>query len=117
MSKVKLQFGLHAAIPHDAVTAWGARLIFPDDLVWDRQDFAGLDTPEGQRLKQWLNQGGALRQALKQAGKLAATFAWRPDSDDQRVLYEDATGKIVGNPNRSFGYLYVAAFLKPLEEK
>lgn len=39
----------------------------PPSVPWNRQDFAGIDTPAGQRLKKWLNgaesKPGALRKA------------------------------------------------------
>jgi hypothetical protein len=36
-----LRFGLREAVPPDAPAAWGARLIYPDDVVWDRTDAVG----------------------------------------------------------------------------
>jgi hypothetical protein len=38
-----LKFGLREAVPPDAPAAWGARLIYPDDVVWDRTDAIGSD--------------------------------------------------------------------------
>ena len=111
-TKLQLQFGLSGAIPETAKAAWGARLIFPDDLLHDRQSFANMDSPDGQRLKSWLNTDGALKSALDAARKMAKNYQLEPSEHRQVTLFEDATGTIVGNPNSSYGYLYVAAWLK-----
>ena len=108
---MNLQFGLSAVIPQAATTGWGARLIFPDEMLWDRQSFEGRDTPQGKKLHAWLN-GGALKKALTAARRMSRHFTITPDSRQQVTLYEDAIGCIVGNPNASYGYLYVAGWLK-----
>jgi hypothetical protein len=105
MTDLRLAFGCVKALPEGTTTAWGARLIYPDDLVWDRQDMVG---PERETLARWLN-SGALREAL------AAARTHReldPAKDVTVTLHEDRTGIVVGNPQRSHGYLYVAAWLK-----
>lgn len=107
---IALQFGLSIAVPTTAKAAWGARLIFPADLLHDRQGFYNWDTPEGQRLADWLNKTGALKKALTQAKRAAGRFLHSDDSD-LVILYRDGIGIIVANPNASYGYLYVAAWL------
>ncbi len=109
---IKLQFGLSAAVPPSAKAAWGARLIFPADLLHDRQGFHNWDTPDGIRLKDWLNVRGALKAALAQARRLASNFTMTPDENTGFILFEDEVGIIMGNPLASFGYCYVAAYLK-----
>ena len=106
-----LRFGLNNAVPDGVPAAWGARLIFPDDLLPDRQGFVNSDSAEGKALHGWLN-GGALRQALEQAWRLSENGRLFGDECRDVVLYEDEVGRIAGNPNKSFGYLYVAAWLK-----
>jgi hypothetical protein len=106
MNTTTLSFGCVRAIPEGVTTAWGARLIWPNDLVYDRQDLKG---PDAERLKSWLN-GGALRRALDCGGQGAGLD---PTADRQATLYEDESGIVVGNPQGSYGYLYVAAWLKP----
>jgi len=106
MSDLKLTYGLRN-LPADVTSAWGARLIWPNDLVHDRQDLKGEDT---KALIDWLN-GGALRVALDNAARLARSEL-APSEDREVVLYEDERGVIKGNPQASHGYLYVAGWLK-----
>jgi hypothetical protein len=107
MSDLRLAFGLRD-IPADVTSAWGARLIWPNDLVHDRQDLKG---PTKGLLAQWLN-GGALRVALDNAARLARASELTQSEDREVVLYEDERGVIKANPQASFGYLYVAGWLK-----
>ena len=104
---MKLQFGLSAAIPEEVSTAWGARLIEPADLVHDRQDIRGDDADE---LLAWLN-GSAGNGALH-AAREHLRVARLPQSADVHTLFEDARGIVVGSTNRSYGYVYVAGWLK-----
>jgi hypothetical protein len=108
----QFQFGLSAALPKGLTTAWGARLIFPCDLLHDRQSFPGLETPAGMRLQEWLNKGGALAKALATAKRMARNFQLSAEQSKQVILFEDETGIIVANPQSSYGYLYAAAWLK-----
>jgi hypothetical protein len=113
---LQLAWGLKNVIPEDAPTAWGARLIFPDDLLWDRQDFYKMDTDEGRQLKAWLDGAqrgkGALYHALRNARALADSYQLRSRDAENVTLYEDTYGIIQGNPRGSSGYLYVAAWPK-----
>ena len=100
----------------DGVPIWGARFIFPDDMVYNRQGFNSLDEGE---LKAWLNTGpgeGVNRIVLAgdAARQLAAEGKIRQSSEEVVTLFEDEQGIIRGNPNKSYGYLYVAAWLKPV---
>jgi hypothetical protein len=113
-----LEFGLNAALPPRTKVAWGARLIYPDDLVPDRKSQFGMYdpekreyTPKGQKLREWLN-NGALGKALK-----ASRFVFPRSYDSSgidperiKVMYEDEAGVIKGCP--AGGYVYVAAWLK-----
>lgn len=109
-SKRQLTFGLGQEVPDEATAAWGARWIYPDQMLPDRQSFEGMKTPDGENLKNWLN-GGALEKAMKFARKSGGKL--HPTSHETVVLYEDNTGVIKGNPNASGGYLYVCAYLQP----
>jgi len=110
MSKRKLEFGLNAALPKNVKAAWGARLIYPDDLVWDRQSRIGA-VKHVKPLIDWLN-GGALHAMREQARDFHKNGFMSPRSSADIVLHEDERGIIVGNPNGSHGYLYVVAWLK-----
>jgi hypothetical protein len=55
---------------------------------------------------------GALRSALTRARELADSYELRPSDARQVTLHEDEQGKILGNPQGSHGYLYVAAWMK-----
>lgn len=103
-----LAYGLRRDLPKDLTCAWGARWIWPNDLVWDRQDVIGEDTAE---LLDWLN-GGPLAQAREEAARLARAYELSPAADTTVTLYEDERGIVRANPQGSSGYLYVAAWLK-----
>jgi hypothetical protein len=102
-----LTFGLHNTAPETAEAQWGGRWIFPDDILWDRTSWIGYGTPAGDRLKSWLNTG-----ALGKAREAARKSGLSQSENRTVVLYEDAAGVIKGNPNGSYGYLYVVAWLK-----
>jgi hypothetical protein len=105
-----LSFGLRTA-PVDR-PVWGARLIWPGDLVHDRTSTLGEDV-ELQALMAWLN-AGPLSEALRCARlkRDAEGNYLRPDEDREVTLYEDERGIVRANPQGSHGYLYVAAWLK-----
>lgn len=104
---MQLSFGLSDAIPETVTTAWGARAIFPNDLVFDRQDMQGDDR---QPLTHWLN-SGALKKALETAGTLRSRYKISSDGAQRVILHSDKTGVIVASPRSSCGYLYIAAWL------
>jgi hypothetical protein len=110
----------HAEIPEGAHAVWGARLIAPNDLVWDRQDLQADDDDAKHDLIAWLNGepegSGAI---AKMRDYLAANYSkygsqdtLSPFNDILHVLYEDETGIIVGSPQASCGYVYVSGWLK-----
>jgi len=116
----ELRFGYRRGIPEGITTAWGARLIAPDDLVWDRQDLVAESDEDKAALIEWLN-GGAIakmREALREryspyGGRYHGESEIVPTEDREHVLYQDETGIIVGNTNASHGYVYVSGWLKP----
>jgi hypothetical protein len=108
MSKT-LVFGLRA-IPNGLPAVWGARLIWPGDLVYDRQDMIG-DEPARSELASWLN-AGPLATALERM-RSGDRAGLSHHQNHVVVLYEDKRGVIKGSPQASYGYLYVAAWLKP----
>lgn len=105
----KLAFGLNHEVPEHANAAWGARWIFPNYQVRDRQDFYGADNNDGILLKAWLNTG-ALKSAMEFAGK--KLHKNMQSEDFVVVLHEDELAVIKANPRASYGYLYVCAYLK-----
>jgi len=107
---IHLNFGY--CVPADYVgAAWGARLIYPSDLVYDRQDTQyngdGDRAVAVKELHDWLN-GGVLRSVLDRLD----TRELRSNEERELVLYDDERGTVVGNPNGSYGYVYVAAWMK-----
>ena len=110
----RTMFGLFAAVPETVADAWGARLIYPDDLLHDRQGWKGEASPE---LVAWLNgksgAAGALHLALKNARKLDQARPMRLSRDGRQMvtLYRDDLGVIVASPQGSHGYLYAAGWL------
>jgi hypothetical protein len=110
----RLSFGLWYEVPNEVTAAWGARWIFPNEQLYDRQDIFGHDTEMGKKLIAWLNANGAehLCSARNTAKKMAQNRDLLQSGNQTIVLYEDETGIIKGNPNASYGYLYVCAYLK-----
>jgi hypothetical protein len=112
---MQLGFGMSRAVPEDVTTAWGARLIAPCDLLHDRQDLVAENDEAKQELISWLNGEPSGTGAIAKAREwLRENYrGMRQDWDDEHILYEDTDGKIVGSTNASYGYVYVAGWLKP----
>lgn len=111
---MKLAFGLSSAIPPEAQAAWGCRAIVERsglDVLWDRQDLQGEDAAKA-ALKAWLNDEGAFKRFRERTDELVKAHVIRGDEQRLITLYEDEKGIVVGNTNASYGYLYVAAWLK-----
>ena len=109
MALNKLEFGLHAAVPVTAKAAWGARAIYRKggfDLVWDRQDMQALEPDDKTALVKVLN-GGALDAAQKAFAKAGMSAS----ESRQVTLYEGQGCTLVCNPNASYGYVYLAAWI------
>lgn len=112
--KLKLVYG-RRTYPDNVPAVWGARLIWPNDLVHDRQDLAYYEDDAKQALVAWLNGNNGdgaiakMREALREPYSLGLT----PDMDfkEEAVIYEDEHGKIVGSAQQSGGYLYVCGWL------
>lgn len=109
MTLPTLEFGLYPAVPAAAAAAWGARLIYPDDLVFNRQSCVG-EHYDRQALSNWLN-AGAIKTALKTARQADERWLLSRTGRQQVILHRDEQGVIVACPNASCGYLYVAAWL------
>ncbi len=117
-NKLEIAFG-RRTYPDDVRAIWGARLIYPNDLLHDRQDLAAHDDEAKAALIAWLNGPGDGDGAIsKMQGRLADTdLRWEigvgdTRSNDEAVIYEDDEGKIIGSPQSSSGYLYVCGWLK-----
>ena len=93
----------------DKHAVWGARLIAPADLVWDRQDIDSDDDAAKAALVDWLN-GGAIREALNALREYRVII--RGNEEDRHTIFEDETGIIVGSAQASYGYVYVLGWLK-----
>lgn len=108
----QLRFGLNP--PEDVETAWGARWIISPvgdvESVWDRVDAIG-PTERRHQLLDYLNM--RVRDAPQQTARRLLERGELSWSVDMAVtLYEDQEVTVVGNPRRSFGYLYVGAWFK-----
>jgi len=86
---------------------WGARLIAPADLVYDRQDLVSSDDEAREGLIHWLNNGG-----IRGAVDFLHGAYLRGDSTERTVCFVDERGIIVGSPQGSYGYVYVTGWLK-----
>jgi hypothetical protein len=112
-TRLKIDFG-RATYPDDARAVWGARLIWPNDLLHDRQDIASSDDEARFDLIAWLNgpnRGDGAISKMRDKLMVPSELGWTQSGTDEVTLYEDGTGKIVGSPQGSFGYVYVAAWL------
>lgn len=123
-----------AKAPEGAEFHYWGRWIWPNDIVWDRQEVTGEDDCEGrQEFIHWLQRGDdkgnalvrAANEALRLAGGYAETHVDKLTGDTirtwvhmlgtdtkQYILYEDDYGILVGCPNRSYGYVYVVGWRK-----
>src|SRR5437588_746154 len=92
----QLKFGLRDAAPATAEAVWGARWIWPDDQLHDRQDCIGDDAARAAVLA-WLNET-ARGKPREEARRLAGSWELGAGMDKQVTLYEDDQGIVVGNP-------------------
>lgn len=99
--------------PDNLRAVWGARLIWPDQLVHDRQDLVAVDDESREALMHWLNNGG-IANALQKL-RTPYTLGLKATTDNEVVIYEDESGKIIGSAQSSHGYVYVAGWLKEHE--
>lgn len=109
---IDLAFG-YRRLPDTVRTAWGARWIINQegyvDAVWDRTDATG-DDEQRQRLLEHLRSDVQAIPQRKLADMLRSGEVSTRD-DHEVVLYEDEVVTVVGNPQASAGYFYVAAYL------
>jgi hypothetical protein len=108
----QLRFGLSP--PEGVETAWGASWIIDQegwvDEVWDRTDAIGPDDRR-RELLDYLNDHVG-RAPHKAAAELLRSGRLRWSDETTVTLYDDEVVTVVGNPRRSFGYLYVGAWFK-----
>jgi hypothetical protein len=120
-TKLEIGYG-RRTFPDDVRAVWGARLIWPDDLVYNRQDLAAHNDDAKQALVTWLNgaddtgRNGAIAKMiakLRDANWRADNNVW-PDMkfETEVIIYEDDEGKIVGSAQASHGNMYVCGWLK-----
>jgi hypothetical protein len=111
MTLGKLAWGLNSAVPDDATSAWGARLIVDQhgyvDLVHDRQDRQGstliYDLLEAQLPFPELSRKlGELLRSGQMSTRRAQFFA----------LHDSATLHVAADTRGSGGYCYVAAWTR-----
>lgn len=108
MSKSAGGYGYHT-YPEGVRAVYGARMIWPDDLLPDRQGVDKLDQEAADELLAWLNDGAG--NAMRSEARRLADTELSGSEEREVVLYEDDRGRVVGNPNASYGYFYVAAWL------
>ena len=91
-----LAFGYKRNIPEGVKALWGARAIYPNDVVWDRTDTVG-EQADKEDLLAWLN-GEVKTEPWDTAMQMAASGWMTQDSEDEFVLYQDALGAREGQP-------------------
>lgn len=115
---------IEEAIAGGSQAAWGARAIWKPfttpDIVYDRHGFV---------VPQNVEEGGAelrakglsfllqrrLEQAWEKLRELEERSLISPSECGEHVLFEDHLVTIVADARASYGYLYLAAFLRPEE--
>lgn len=104
-------WGLEA--PDNALVSWGARGIFTQaqiDLLGNRQGLRGGADPEVARAF-FVELNSRVMPVMRRNYKLAVEVgALSPTSSDDVVLYDDGI-VFLANPRRSYGYVYVVAWL------
>ena len=107
-----LEFGLNHGAP-ETPTAWGARLIIEQqghtDLLHDRQDSYG---PEKEKLVRYLNTHVLTRLLTVILPKALKDNTLKVDGKDCATFFKDSVVEVRGNPNGSYGYLYVRAWFR-----
>lgn len=114
-----LCFGYNAGVPDTAKAAWGARLIVTQDgtadLVHDRTDCVG-PADARKKLLDYLSESVGnlpfdnLRDMLR-SGEVDTR------SNEQHTLFSNDVLRVIGSPQGSAGYFYVAAFFDPAERE
>lgn len=109
METQSLAWGLPDVIPAAAPAAWGARAIITNhflDLLADRMAFMPEDeTRDKAALIKWLD-----KKAIPWMGKLVNRIGV---TDDDTHALDDGRFHLRCNARRSYGYLYVAAWVDP----
>jgi hypothetical protein len=90
--------------------AWGARLIFPNDVVGDRTSSFGVTGDDKDELMTWLRTK-APQPSDSEFVNAVRTFT-TPTDDHVFTVFEDDEGIIQASAQGSHGYLYMAAWLK-----
>lgn len=121
-TELKPAFGTYHAKTYmtgEVKAVWGARLIAPDDLLYDRQDLVATDDESKQALIAWLNGAvrgqGAIKQALefcREQGMGTGCGVLDGSSNNSMVVFEDEQGMMVASPQGSYGYVYITGWLK-----
>lgn len=105
------------------IMGWGARAIYgPNDyldLLPDRQSFIGPDTPDPlleSNFIYWVNKAALplLRNWMKKDCSGSSSYQM---FEIHSVASEDHLYTMLASPQGSYGYMYVGAFVLPLEQK
>lgn len=123
---LQLPFGYNRGLPEGIKAAWGARWVIKQDghvdQVPDRQGCDGDET-ERKRLLDYLNtvlkykprrKSDLGDHAMDVASRLLKARSFSLSDETEIVLFEDQHIAVKGNPQASYGYLYVCAYFKPL---
>lgn len=108
-----LSYGLNTTLPDGITAKWGARLIAPADLLWDRQELKSTDEDAKQALVAWLNGDPAGTGAIQKLLDMLNELGYSRPRGLEFVAVEDERGMVLANDRDSGGYVYVVAFLKP----
>ena len=115
LDEPELAWGYHVLDP-DTPAAWGARFITQGsylDLVWDRQSTVWRDSEAMDELIELLNGPSGVIANIRGTYKtLQQRGDVRGDEANEFLVADGRRVKAVGNTNASFGYFYVAAWLK-----
>lgn len=117
MTETTLAYGTRRGIDPTAYpAAFGARLIYAEviaggtGIVHDRVHFIG-DREDIDKLIRVLN-GGKMKIAMEKFQKLHRFGTVASGTDETETLLDDDELRVVANPQKSYGYLYLTAVLK-----
>ena len=109
-----MKFGY--VFPEDSPAVFGARTIKdPHHLgfLWDRTCYYGEEKAV-KALETLLNKGGLLEIIKARTDHMIRLYLFDGSQAEEHVVYENWFVKVLANTNASHGYVYLSAFLKPV---
>jgi len=113
------QWGLVSAIPDNSPAGYGARCIQSHGaigFVADRTGTFSYDNGHKIALEAILNRAGFMDHIRHRYAELFEQGKFQQNSRDVETLFEDRAIIVKASTNGSFGYVYLAAWLRPSDD-